>query len=393
MHACAITATILSAVLLIGCLATPILALQGYRAISAYGMINLPSPTPPLEYIKTFYKRGVMRSELVEDFQESYFHWKQHHEVERDYDKMKNEYNIEVVRVMLNKDFWTNNVVLPKGDIDGVVKPYQSIVDDIVSWCSARGMYLILESWTTEYWTQPLESAAQRMYNYPEDFFIDWITEVASRYSDEPYVIMGLVNEPANRPAGIYDTVEKRMVRWREICITAIERIRAVKPVGYIIVQPVAFRAVQQWSGRLLPFSDIIYGIHDFYHWDLGSIVGKPYSPHPYAVAYWEGRFEEGKQKLEQWLQHIAFNLLNEGVPVFVDEFGAWVPDNNWDVWLRDFYDICRKYQVGWTQLWWHGYWTEEVGTPTRPDIDYHLLKHDWETLSPIGEVWAEEMK
>ena len=370
------------AILLIDFLALPTLGSQSPPVISTNGTVNTT----------VFYKRGVMRSELYEEFSKS---WWVHHEVEREYDRLKS-YGVEVVRVMLNKHDWFMNYTI--ADIDGNRRDYHTVVDDIVRWCTDRGMYVILEHGVSV-WGETPETAAQGIYLDPHNWFIDWMTnEIAARYANNPYVIMGLVNEPANRDAGIYNTEDARRDRWWQIAKEAVESYRAVKPNGYIIVQSIGFRPYKNWSrayGRApLPFPNIIYGWHDFYHWDLGSIVGKPYAPAPYAEAYWNGDFVTAKQKMEQWYYDTAIKLQDEEhVPVFFDEFGAWVPDNNWDIWLRDFYVISRKYSVGWTQLWWHGYWTADQGTPSRPYIDYHLLQNDWQTLSPIGEVWAAEMK
>jgi len=332
-----------------------------------------------------------MRSELYEEFSTG---WWVHHEVERVYDRLKN-YSVEVVRVMLNKNDWFQNYSLY--NIDGDLQDYQAVVDNIVRWCTERGMYIILEHGVS-FWGETPEQAAQGIYLDPYNHFINWMTdEIATRYADNPYVILGLVNEPANRDAGVYDTEDKRRDRWWQVAKEAVESYRAVKPNGYIIVESVGFRLYKNFGsayGRTpLPYPNIIYGWHNFYHWDLGSIVGASYPPHPYAQAYWDGDFVTAKQKMEQFYYDAAFRLHDEeNVPVFIGEFGAWVPDNNWDVWLRDFFDITRKYQVGWTQLWWHGYWHEGQGEPSDPNIDYHLLQYDWQTLSPIGEVWVQEM-
>jgi len=334
--------------------------------------------------------RGVARGETSYCFGPDYQGWYKHHEVERDYDKLKS-LGVNIVRLGLNKYYWQNHKTLP--NIDGVVTEYVSLIDNIVAWCAVRDIYLILEYMydvdREADWSQSVK--AQKVFVDPTDW-INWWVEVANRYKDQPNVMINPLNEPPSHGycPPPYNTREACSARWREIASMAIEAIRAVNPNVLIWVDPAGFVGsplMYDFSGKPLPYPNIVYNMHHYYHSDLGSLVGKDYPPEPYAVDYWNGNLVVAKQEYEQYLINYGFKLLDENVPVAVTEIGVWSEDNNWNIQIRDFYQLSRKYGVSWMQWWWHGWWRADVCH------DYHLLKNDWQTLSPIGEVWAQEMK
>jgi hypothetical protein len=261
------------------------------------------------------------------------------------------------------------------------------LIDDIVSWCASKDIYLALEH-------HPDISQAEKAQIYVDPTnWINWLVELATRYKNQSHVSISIMNEPPGYGycPYPYNTQASCSARWREIASMAIEAIRAVNSNVLIWVDPAGFvgaSLMYDFSGKHLPYPNIIYCMHHYYHSDLGSIVGHSWNPELYAVDYWEGRLEEAKQKYETFLLNLGFNLLEENVPVAVTEFGVWYPDNNWDVQIKDFYELCGKYGVSWIQWWWHGYWA-----PNPTQIDYHLLKEDWQTLSPIGEIFMEELE
>jgi hypothetical protein len=293
---------------------------------------------------------------------------------------------VNVVRLTLNKYYWENHKTLP--NIDGVVNEYVSLVDSIVSWCATRDIYIVLEYVydidNTADWSQSVK--AEKIFVNPTGW-INWWVEVVDRYKDQPRVMINPLNEPpsANYQSAPYNSKEACSARWREVLSQLIEAVRAVTPNIVIFIDPAGFDLMYDFSSKHLPYPNIVYCMHIYYHSALGSIVGHPWNPWHWAELYWNGQLTQAKQEFESFLLNYGFNLLDEKIPVYVSEFGVWVPDQNWDVQIRDFYSLCEKYGVGWMQWWWHGHWSSEPpgGYAT---IDYHLLKHDWQTLSPIGE-------
>jgi len=364
---------------------------QTHKTVSSYGIIRYGARALHTdgrdikdEAGNVVLLRGVARGETSYAFSSDYQGWYKHHEVERDYDRLKS-LGVNIVRLALNPDFWINHATLP--NIDGVVTEYVQLVDDIVSWCGSKGIYLMLEH-------HPDISQAEKAQIFVDPTnWINWLVELATRYKNQSHVSISIMSEPPGHGycPPPYNTREACSARWREIASMAIEAIRAVNPNVLIWVDPAGFvgaSLIYDFSGKHLPYSNIVYNMHHYYHSDLGSLVGKDYPPEPYAVDYWNGNLVVAKQEYEQFLLDYGWKLLAENVPVVVTEFGVWYPDNNWDVQIRDFYDLCRKYGVSWMQWWWHGYWSVNPAT-----IDYHLLKEDWQTLSPIGEIFMEELE
>ncbi len=326
--------------------------------------------------------RGVARGEIDYCFSSEYQGWYEHHEVERDYDRLKS-LGVNIVRLALNPDFWTNHSTLP--DIDGVTTEYVQLVDDIVSWCEARGIYLMLEHHAGS------QTGLAQIYVDPTNW-INWLVELATRYRNDSYVSINILNEPPGDSycPPPYNTRETCSARWRQVASMAIEAIRAVSPNVLLWVDPAGFAGsplVYDFSGKPLPYPNIVYCMHTYYHSDLGTLVGNSWPARDYAQAYWEGNLTYAKQSYEQFLFSYGWSLLNENLPVAVTEFGVWYPDNSWNVQIKDFYDLCQKYGVSWIQWWWHGYWDSNPS-----EIDYHLLEDDWQTLSPIGVIWAQGM-
>jgi hypothetical protein len=329
--------------------------------------------------------RGVVRPEIAYCFSPDYQGWKKHHEVERDYNKLKN-LGVNVVRLYLNKYHWDNHITLP--NIDGQLTEYASLVDNIMSWCQARQIYVIIDLAYLTNDCSDTQYTKANLYTDPAPL-IDWVTEVATRYRDNPYLIVGLLNEPPSpgyAPAPWHGNLDALMGRWIEICSTIIEAVKAVRPGSLFDIESPTFKPTA-FIGRFLPYENIIYCAHHYYTTPPG---GGDLAGTNIETYYRNGQYEQAKQAYETWLVNQIFQVSETyNKPTITDEIGVWTGLGDWwPQWIKDFYDISTKYGHHWVQYAWHGYWS-----PNPTQIDYHLLKEDWQTLSPIGEVWAQEMK
>ena len=364
-----------------------VLGSSGYQTLSSHGMIKYDEDNANWlhtdgRWIKDesgniVELKGAGLSDIVYDVG---FSWYRHHEVPATYDWLK-RIGVNLVRQQINMLYWNDNINVT--DVNGVTKTYQQLVDDIVQWCLERGIYVELD-WASDRQEMMQDAKKPYLQDPVGSGWIDFLVELATRYKDYPNVWICPMNEP---PATVTE--------WRNAVSQAIQGIRSVAPNIMILVQPstATWNPVDDFSGNLLPFPNIVYGYHHYYYADLGSLAGYDWPPNPYAQAYHNGRLEEAKALLEQKLVNECFRLMDEGVPVVVDEFGVDTGDDenprpNWDVEIKDLYEIMNKYKVPFAQWAWHGEW--DINPDPNRRIKNTMLYGDCSKLNILGELFVD---
>ena len=134
--------------------------------------------------------------------------------------------------------------------------------------------------------------------------------------------------------------------------------------------------------------SNIVYAWQDYYLHTGGNDNLIEY----YSKAYERQDWSNAKAKMEWWFNRKAFKMTF--APTMLAEMGfsptrpSPGPDPEWNQsWdaelyaIRDWYEVQRQYQQGWTQwVWW----------PKSQDLG--LLESDWITLSAVGELMAQNL-
>lgn len=381
---------LLASVLIGFSVTSAVLGLQSPEKIFSYGTITYGWLHTDGRWIKddvgnTVWLLGVGRHEMWWAFDVNHrnpdgTYWYKIHEVESQYELLKNYTSgrVNLVRVGLNSYHWRTNPSMP--DVDGNVKSYRQYCDDIVDWCSKRGMYVIL-SWFADTddqntWTMTKKQKVLAGGSL-HDFFIQFWNEVSARYADIPNALFDPINEPYFR--------DKAAVT--DLLIEVITVIRNNAPDNIIAVgHPDTLRNMFSSGYFPLPFNNLIYGYHDYYR---GYWQGYPQG---YEEYYINGDFETAKIEYEKVLDEWLFSIQRDyNVPTMMDETGYWYkPDEyiNHDKQMWDFYEIMREHQTGFVQWCWSGCWS--AAQDDSRDIDYHVLKSDWQTLTVIGELFRD---
>jgi hypothetical protein len=170
---------------------------------------------------------------------------------------------------------------------------------------------------------------------------------------------------------------------YRQFVMRCIDAWRAIKPDLMIEVSSCPFWDVTPIFNKPIPRSNIFYGIH-FYYAD--SLPPSDWPEYKWIEPYWNGRFAEAKIELENYMLNdpeVGFaRFLNAGLPVFMEETGASLASPNALIFMQDFYDLCKKYNLGVIQHSFAPY----------PRDPHGLLIEDWSALNEMGLVWQKNM-
>ena len=123
---------------------------------------------------------------------------------------------------------------------------------------------------------------------------------------------------------------------------------------------------------------NIVYTWHDYYSYPNTY----PPSWQTWARAYWDGNFAQAKIYLEQKILTQLSVLINAGLPIVWDEGGSHYLNPHADVYLQDWYDLCDKYNIGFSTAFLEPYPREQSG----------ILNSDCKTLNYMGQIWAANM-
>lgn len=98
------------------------------------------------------------------------------------------DWDVNFIRLPISQDRWWNAV-------DGKGVAYRATVDSIVSYASNKSVYVDIDlHWSDGgIWGRPHKNG---QYNMPDDNSIPVLTDLATRYASNPYVILGIYNEP-----------------------------------------------------------------------------------------------------------------------------------------------------------------------------------------------------
>lgn len=209
-----------------------------------------------------------------------------------------------------------------------------------------------------------------------DEWISEW-TEIIKILQPQGIEIM---NEPPD--AGLSGNPNLTFVAYRQFCIEAINAYRAVKPNLIIFVDGCPFWNPGMWASDPLPFSNVYYTFH--LHYGVLGLQEAPTGLEDWWNAYLTGDLAQAKIFLEDYLLNGQGMkaLLDKGLPIQFIESGTSLEQPNWDAWLRDMYVITAKYNAGFQQF--------SLGA-NPPDIN-GILEADWETLNPMGLIWAENM-
>ena len=271
---------------------------------------------------------------------------------------------VNFVRLALNGWLWNTNYY------DSVTDEYyRDAVDKVIQFCKQLGIRVMFEfhAYSAPFPADPWGGNWDYQWSFIHgENKLEWFKffETASQiYGDEPTVAAyGLLNEPVSYyNIGMY--AGEQIPIWHDACEELIAIIRSHAPKAMIFVDIPGFQLANWFVGGgnyLLSDSNVVYTWHYSYHADLGSLVGYPWEPAPYAKAYYEGRFAEARQLFLNNLMNESpyWKLLNYngGYPIVCAEFGVTIPtDVNWETQMMDFYNLTEQYHVGIVQLSWEG--------------------------------------
>eukprot|EP00850_Spirogloea_muscicola_P023903 SM000403S15419 [mRNA] locus=s403:31015:46794:+ [translate_table: standard] len=101
--------------------------------------------------------------------------------------KAISDWHVNFIRIPISQDRWWNAV-------DGKVDSYRATVDSIVGYASSNGVYVDIDLHWSNGGTWGGSNPGQ--YNMPDDNTTPVLADIASRYASNPYVILGIYNEP-----------------------------------------------------------------------------------------------------------------------------------------------------------------------------------------------------
>lgn len=207
--------------------------------------------------------------------------------------------DIELIDQCWNFNLVRINNWMFKGRIEYEQHEVNNNIDELITDFTRRGIVVVLE-------------AHDFIGGYYEgedlEVLIDWFTEYAERYRDNPYVWFDIMNEPGGR-----NSID--VVQWVDMHGRVIEAIRGTGNDSIIIVEgafggqdnnrdefgdPVTDSAILQYSQDILnyngtSYSNIVFSIHT---WDL---------------------WNQGDEKLDNYLQRVE----EQGLAMIIGEYGV----------------------------------------------------------------------
>lgn len=182
---------------------------------------------------------------------------------------------------------------------------------------------------------------------------------MAERYCNNPKIMMELLNEPAGRDSKVWDTIKDELYK----------NLRAHAPKSTIVIGSNKWNSAEEFK-YLTPVDDdnVIYSFHTYtpvvFTHQFAAWINDPFMrirrdwPGTYAApetenqtrldmdfGYWD------KARLQKSIQQALDFRAKYKVPVACNEFGVYVQVNRESQmnWMRDFMDILREADVGYS--------------------------------------------
>ena len=329
------------------------------------------------EFGETVYLRGCTK--MCMQF-ETYYDLGAYNIRESDFENIKNELGVNVVRIDL-----ALSVMFPTFDLTAPDARYVEYMDNIVNWSGQTGMYVLLDlhgyypnlGAPSDFWDTKGKGIREPYRSMIGGF---WVF-IANRYKGNPTVFgFDLYNElwnaghlDANRP--FPDELKTMTEEW-------IDAINAVNPKLIYLVEGTQAGYGQDDFNWVRTFAidrpNVVYSPHLYPEMDNGTWKDYSSAPFPgntFCQEYEAGYYAAARTDMEKFLS--ATWAEDAGYPIFVGEFGL-MSDNASLQCLRDCLEIMNAHGWSWTYWGWCG----------RPPY-FWLVQEDWITLTPQGEIVA----
>jgi endoglucanase len=197
-------------------------------------------------------------------------------------------YNASLIKWL--KDDWHSSIVraaMGVEDTDGYLTnpaTEKQKVITVVDACIAQGMYVIID-WHSQH-AQDYQTQA-----------IDFFKEMATKYGQYPNVLYEVYNEPLDT-----DSWSQTI---KPYATAVINEIRKIDPDNLILV------GTRSWDQQVVEAGN-----------DPIKLPNIAYTLHFYVGTH------------GQWLRDVGQQALNNGVPLFVSEWGLWGSDTDLDNWV-----------------------------------------------------------
>jgi hypothetical protein len=243
------------------------------------------------------------------------------HPNERDFEVLRNQWNVNVVKI-----------VIRPGDWNRTRASYFLDVDEVIDWCVQNDMYAML-CWQAK--GNPITGKSYNSSNPMEEEWTpnfslakDWWENAAKRYKDNPRVLYDIFSEPAYDNDGVALTWDQ----WKPLAEELISIIRSHNPKALIFVSGVNF--AKDFRGvRAAPIEEknIVYAGH-IYEFMLEELLDEYWyfvsENHPFIVGEWgytPAEAEDGKR--ESYAEPLFARIENRMLPWI-----AWIWSDDWRV-------------------------------------------------------------
>lgn len=258
---------------------------------------------------------------------------------------------VKIVRIFVCYGWWTGEYV----DYDFPIgrDVYRATIDDLVARFNDAGIYCFIN----------FEGSYEKQQEWSNDSsnWADTLAEIALRYEDYPGMC-GI--EPQNEPTG-WCWEDRYYIRLKEVA----QAIHAANP-DLLVIAETGIHGWKKFPKDEFPIDEpnTVYAYHMYYQHMSESLKD----------LYRTGQYAEAKAQLEAYLNDELYWMLDLGYPVMDTEFGVMTNDDfpAWDVFLQDYFDLMKKYDVQWTYFAWEN----------KPN-DYGCWNSDWSAPSPHGEI------
>lgn len=249
---------------------------------------------------------------------------------------------------------------------------YKSYIDQCITWASANGLKVLLDLHSYgRYYVGGVEKAIGEAGGPTQANYADLWDRISAAYAGNTTVWgYGLMNEPHDMPVPTSPSTYNSTATITLAYQAAINAIRANDTTHYITACTDSYGGFQSFftthGSNPTPWltdsaNKLYYELHAYFDSNnSGSYAGND------ANFLSSGRdVRYGGDTLEpvaQWAQ-------NQGVKLFIGEFGVPKTDEGWLTVLADFLNVCDKYNIP-TTYWVLGQWIVD-GISTQPTNNY----------------------
>lgn len=296
------------------------------------------------------------------------------------------------IRVSMNQSYWVNG-----GKYGVTPAQYQAQLDRIVETCNTLDIYVYFCLHLGSGGSNVLQQALMDNHNYKQTSWaygwLDFITLLADRYkSYGSFIGIQFWAEPAWGSQTDYNILAQE---WASLMADSAQTLHASNPDALAFCPSAGYYTYKCVSDYFLanPLPEptdgrggIVYAWQDYY-------LQNSTLYNAYQNAYVSGDWAGAKAVMEYWMRRRAFKMtLTEQVTVpppavprptmmTEDGFSLSRPVVNgapqpWEIQIhaaKDWYDLFKKYQQGWSQwVWWTtgqdlGFMEADMLTPAEP--------------------------